>query len=108
METGLGGTIDDPGLHFQFGCELAWEVKRGRRTRLLKNPFYTGITSRFWAGCDAIGRPSEARLFGLFLCGKRIAKNEKGAGNTPGDKAASVEVVPEGERTSGRVPRRWR
>ncbi|MSP60824.1 MAG: TldD/PmbA family protein [Myxococcales bacterium] len=70
METNRSWSIDDLRLNFQFGCELAWEVKGGRRTRLLKNPLYTGTTPRFWAGCDAVGRASESKLFGFVSCGK--------------------------------------
>jgi len=70
METNRSWSIDDLRLNFQFGCEAAWEVKSGRRGRLLKNPMYTGITPEFWLGCDAVGRPDENRLFGLVSCGK--------------------------------------
>jgi TldD protein len=70
METNRSWSIDDLRLNFQFGCELAWEVKRGKRTRLLRNPLYGGITPRFWSGCDAVGGPADYRLFGLVSCGK--------------------------------------
>jgi TldD protein len=63
-------SIDDLRLNFQFGCEIAWEVKRGRRTRVLRNPIYTGSTPRLWAGCDAVGGPAAYRLWGLVSCGK--------------------------------------
>jgi len=63
-------SIDDLRLNFQFSCELAWEIKRGKRTRLLRDPLYTGITPRFWQGCDAIAGPSEWRLWGVNSCGK--------------------------------------
>jgi TldD protein len=63
-------SIDDLRLNFQFGCEAAWEVKRGVRTRILRNPIYTGSTPAFWRGCDAIGGPSAFRLWGLASCGK--------------------------------------
>lgn len=63
-------SIDDLRLNFQFGCEVAWEIKRGRRTRLLRNPIYTGITPRFWGSCDAVGGPDAFRLWGFVSCGK--------------------------------------
>ena len=31
-------SIDDLRLNFQFGCEIAWEIKRGKRTRILQEP----------------------------------------------------------------------
>jgi TldD protein len=63
-------SIDDLRLNFQFGSEIAWEVKRGRRVRPLRNPVYTGSTPQFWASCDAVGGPDAFRLWGLTSCGK--------------------------------------
>ncbi len=63
-------SIDDLRLNFQFGCEIAWEIKRGKRTRVLRNPMYGGSTPRFWGGCDAVGRPDAFRMWGFVSCGK--------------------------------------
>jgi TldD protein len=63
-------SIDDIRLNFQFSCEIAWEIKNGKRTRILRDPFYTGITPRFWRSCDAICGPEEWRLWGITSCGK--------------------------------------
>jgi TldD protein len=63
-------SIDDLRQNFQFSCELAWEIKGGKRTRLLQNPLYTGLTPHFWRSCDAITGPSEWKLWGLDNCGK--------------------------------------
>jgi TldD protein len=63
-------SIDDLRLNFQFGCEIAWEIKKGKRTRILRNPLYTGITPRFWSGCDAICGPESFRMWGFVSCGK--------------------------------------
>jgi TldD protein len=70
MANNKSWSIDDLRLNFQFGCELAWEVKRGKRTRILKNPLYGGTTPRFWSACDAIGGPDAFRMHGLLSCGK--------------------------------------
>jgi len=70
MATNKSWSIDDLRLNFQFGCELAWEIKHGKRTRLLKNPLYTGITPQFWGSCDAICGRKEWKLWGLPNCGK--------------------------------------
>ncbi|HSL76614.1 MAG TPA: TldD/PmbA family protein, partial [Candidatus Limnocylindrales bacterium] len=48
-------SIDDRRLNFQFATEVAWEIKGGKKGRLLKNPTYTGITYEFWRSCDAVG-----------------------------------------------------
>jgi TldD protein len=70
MTTNRSWSIDDLRLNFQFGCEAAWEIKKGKRTRLCSKPVYTGITPRFWAGCDAIASPAAFRVWGFLTCGK--------------------------------------
>jgi TldD protein len=44
METTRSWSIDDQRLNFQFGTEVAYELKGGKRGALLKNATYTGIT----------------------------------------------------------------
>lgn len=70
VATDKSWSIDDLRLNFQFSCEIAWEIKRGKRTRILRNPFYTGITPRFWGSCDAICSADDWRLWGISTCGK--------------------------------------
>jgi len=70
MTTNRSWSIDDLRLNFQFGCEAAWEIKRGKLGRMFKKPTYTGLTPRFWASCDAIGAPEAWRLWGFVSCGK--------------------------------------
>ncbi len=48
METNRSWSIDDRRYHFQFSTEIAWEIKGGKKTRMLKNPSYSGITTEFW------------------------------------------------------------
>jgi TldD protein len=69
VTTNKSWSIDDLRLNFQFGCEAAWEIKNGRRTRLLKNPVYTGITPRFWGSCSAVGGRENWLLTGIPSCG---------------------------------------
>lgn len=70
MTTNRSWSIDQLRLNFQFSCEAAWEIKRGKRTRLLRSPLYTGSTPAFWRGCDAIGNATAWKLWGLASCGK--------------------------------------
>lgn len=70
FETNKSWSIDDLRLHFQFGCEVAWEIRGGRKVQMYRDPVYSGTTPRFWAGCDAICGPEEWRLWGLGNCGK--------------------------------------
>ena len=70
METNKSWSIDDKRLNFQFGTEVAYEIKDGSLGAMLKNPNYTGITYEFWRSCDAVGNKDEWRLWGLANCGK--------------------------------------
>lgn len=70
MATNRSWSIDDRRLNFQFGCEVGWEITNGQRGRMLRNPTYTGITPRFWAGMDRLGNDDERVLWGLPNCGK--------------------------------------
>jgi TldD protein len=68
--TNKSWSIDDKRLNFQFGTQVAWEVKRGKLGRLLRDATYMGVTPQFWAGLDAVAGPDEWRLHGLTNCGK--------------------------------------
>ncbi len=70
IECDKSWSIDDLRLNFQFSCEIAWEIKHGRRTRILRDPFYTGLTPELWGSCDAVCGPGEWRLWGITNCGK--------------------------------------
>jgi TldD protein len=70
LETNRSWSIDDRRLNFQFGTQAGWLIKHGRRSELVRNPTYTGITPRFWGSCDAIGGPSAWTLWGVPNCGK--------------------------------------
>lgn len=68
MSTNKSWSIDDRRLNFQFGTEIAWEIKGGKLGRMYKNATYTGITPQFWNGCDAICR--DWKVWGTPNCGK--------------------------------------
>ncbi|MDX6257012.1 MAG: hypothetical protein QOJ11_3346 [Frankiales bacterium] len=70
MDTNRSWSIDDRRLNFQFGCEIAYEVKKGRRGRMLRNPTYTGISPTFWGSMDRVGGPDEWVVAGTPNCGK--------------------------------------
>jgi TldD protein len=70
MSTNKSWSIDDKRKNFQFGCEIAWEIKNGHLGRMFKNPRYTGITPQFWASCDAIAGSDEWKVYGTPNCGK--------------------------------------
>jgi TldD protein len=70
MESNRSWSIDDKRLNFQFGCQLGYEIKNGKKGRMLKNPTYAGITPTFWGACDAIGDADSWVAWGTPNCGK--------------------------------------
>lgn len=81
METNRSWSIDDKRYNFQFGCEIAWEIKNGKRTRMLKNPSYSGISTEFWNSCAAIAGPGHWVLWGTPNCGKGQPEQVMGTGH---------------------------
>ena len=68
MEHNRSWSIDDRRLNFQFGCEIGYEIKNGRRGRMLRNPTYAGIGPTFWRSMDMLS--SETVAWGTPNCGK--------------------------------------
>ncbi len=56
--------------HFHFGCEIAWEVKNGEKTRVLRNPTYQGHTLEFYGSLSAVGDKSTWIVEQVNNCGK--------------------------------------
>ena len=81
METNRSWSIDDKRYNFQFGTEIGWEIKNGKRTRMLKNPSYSGITTEFWNSMDAICSRDEWVLWGVPHCGKGQPQQVMGTGH---------------------------
>jgi TldD protein len=81
METNKSWSIDDKRYNFQFGCEIGWEIKNGKRGRMLKNPSYSGITTEFWNSMDAICSRDEWTLWGTPNCGKGQPQQVMGTGH---------------------------
>jgi len=81
METNKSWSIDDKRYNFQFGCEIGWEIRNGKRVRMLKNPSYSGITTEFWNSLDAICSRDEWVLWGTPNCGKGQPQQVVGTGH---------------------------
>jgi len=81
METNKSWSIDDKRYNFQFGCEMGWEIKNGKRARMLKNPSYSGITTEFWNSLDAICSREHWTLWGTPNCGKGQPQQVMGTGH---------------------------
>jgi TldD protein len=71
MQNNKSWSIDDRRLNFQFGTEIAWEIKNGSKERILKNPTYTGLTPVFWGSCDAVSK-DDWKMIGTPNCGKGV------------------------------------
>ncbi|MBI2923207.1 MAG: TldD/PmbA family protein [Planctomycetes bacterium] len=65
-------SIDDRRLNFQFGCEAAWEIRGGKKTKMYRNPMYSGMTPQFWNSCDAVCAKPHWRVWGVPNCGKGV------------------------------------
>jgi TldD protein len=81
METNRSWSIDDRRYQFQFSTEVGWEIKGGKKTRMLKNPSYSGITTEFWNSCDAICNGGTWTLWGTPNCGKGQPMQTMGTGH---------------------------
>ena len=81
MQTNKSWSIDDKRYNFQFGCEIAWEIRNGKRARMLKNPSYSGISTEFWNSCVAIAGPEHWTLWGTPNCGKGQPEQVMGTGH---------------------------
>jgi TldD protein len=81
MQTNRSWSIDDKRYNFQFGCEIGWEIKNGKRVRMVKNPSYSGITTEFWNSLDAICSRDEWILWGTPNCGKGQPQQVMGTGH---------------------------
>jgi TldD protein len=81
MQTNKSWSIDDKRYNFQFGCEIGWEIRNGKRIRMLKNPSYSGISTEFWNSCAAIAGPEHWTLWGTPNCGKGQPEQVMGTGH---------------------------
>jgi TldD protein len=81
FQTNRSWSIDDKRYNFQFGTEMGWEIKNGKRVRMLKNPSYSGITTEFWNSMDAICSRDEWTLWGTPNCGKGQPQQVMGTGH---------------------------
>ncbi len=81
MDTNRSWSIDDRRYHFQFSTEIGWEIKGGKKTRMIKNPSYSGITTEFWNSCDAICSREYWTLWGTPNCGKGQPQQTMGTGH---------------------------
>ena len=70
MDNATSWSIGSNREHFHFGCEIAWEIKNGKKTRILRNPTYQGHTVEFYNSLSAVGDESTWQVEQVPNCGK--------------------------------------
>jgi TldD protein len=63
-------SIDQQRYNFQFGGQLFYEIKNGKRGDMLRDVAYQGRTPDFWNAMDGLGDASTRFVGGSFFCGK--------------------------------------
>jgi TldD protein len=63
-------SIDQRRYNFQFGGDAFWLIERGKRTHMLRDVIYHGITPEFWNSCDGVADRAHRRRYGFITCGK--------------------------------------
>ena len=63
-------SIDQRRYNFQFGGDAFWMIENGRRTHMLRDVIYHGITPEFWNSCDGVADRDHRRRYGFITCGK--------------------------------------
>ncbi|HET6675642.1 MAG TPA: TldD/PmbA family protein [Nitrospiraceae bacterium] len=63
-------SIDQRRYNFQFGGDAFWLIRNGKRTHMLRDVIYHGITPEFWNSCEGVADRSHRRRFGFITCGK--------------------------------------
>jgi len=63
-------SIDQHRVNFQFGGDMFWEIKNGKKTRPLKKIIYKSNNPEFWNSVDAICDDRFFKTFGITNCGK--------------------------------------
>jgi TldD protein len=63
-------SIDQQRYNFQFGGQLFYEIKNGKRGDMLRDVAYQGNSVDFWSALDGLGDKSTYFLGGTFNCGK--------------------------------------
>ncbi len=70
MSTISSWSPSDDRSSFEFGCEIAWEIKGGKLGQVYKNPTFSGRTVDFWNSVVAVGDESMWKVWGTPNCGK--------------------------------------
>jgi TldD protein len=78
-------SIDQQRYNGQFGGDAFWEIRNGKRTRMVTDFTYNAITTDFWANLDAVGPPEtwEHHGMGGDAKGQPVQSNRPSHGSAP-------------------------
>jgi TldD protein len=78
-------SIDQQRYNGQFGGDAFWEIKDGKKTRMVTDFTYNAITTDFWANLDAVGPPEawEHHGMGGDAKGQPVQSNRPSHGSSP-------------------------
>jgi TldD protein len=78
-------SIDQQRYNGQFGGDAYWEIRNGKKTRMVTDFTYNAITTDFWANLDAVGPPStwEHHGMGGDAKGQPVQSNRPSHGSSP-------------------------
>ncbi len=63
-------SIDQHRINFQFGGDMFWEIKNGKKVRPLKKILYRSNNPEFWNSVEAIADKRFWKAWGVNNCGK--------------------------------------
>ena len=78
-------SIDQQRYNGQFGGNCFWEIKNGKKTRMVTDFTYNAITTDFWANLDAVGPPESWQHNGMGgdAKGQPVQSNRPSHGSAP-------------------------
>jgi TldD protein len=78
-------SIDQQRYNGQFGGDAFWEIRNGKKTRMVSDFTYNAITTEFFANLDAVGPPEtwEHHGMGGDAKGQPVQSNRPSHGSSP-------------------------
>jgi TldD protein len=78
-------SIDQQRYNGQFGGNAFWEIKNGKKTRMVTDFTYNAITTDFWGNLDAVGPPESWEHHGMDgdAKGQPVQSNWPSHGSSP-------------------------
>jgi TldD protein len=70
MESPKSWSIGSNRENFHFATEVAWKIKDGKITHMVRNATYRGDSIAFWKSLDMVGDESTWQLQQVYHCGK--------------------------------------